>query len=183
MKAPLKLLLFLDSLVLFAGAMLAPLYTVFVLDRGGSFLAAAASWGMLGITAGLVTLFLIHVEDRLKETEIAIALGYFILALGFYGYLLVEGAAALIFDQMLVGLGLAIATPAYGAVFFKHLTKKSQPFGWSVRQGLTYIVLGAGSLVGGVVITLGGFGVVFMIMGTLALLSAVAILALPRRLL
>ncbi len=183
MNSSLRILLFVDALVLFAGAFLSPIFALFVQHLGGTLLTAASSWGVFCLVAAFVTFFLVKIEDRLKESELAIALGYCMLAFGYYAYLLVENITGLLAVQALLGLGVAVMTPAYGAVFFKHLKRREHARGWSLWQALGFLAAGCGALIGGTVATFAGYATLFTLMGTLALLSALVIVALPRKLL
>jgi len=65
----LRILLITDGLVLIAGAMLGPIYTLFVEKIGGNLLDASLSGGIFAFGAGITTLIAGKFADKFKEKE------------------------------------------------------------------------------------------------------------------
>lgn len=183
MNHAVRLLLFINGIYAFALAMFGPIYAIFVADIGGDILAASGAWAAFSIVAGVVTLIIGKLEDRLKETELAIVFGDIIIALGFWSYMFVESPASLLWVQVLIGLGVAFGSPAYDAVFSRHLDHKRETFEWGTWEAIHMITSGLGALFGGIVATLAGFTTLFFLMGLLSLGSAVIVLITPRKVL
>ena len=118
-----KAMLFADSLILIATAMLAPIYALFVERIGGDLLDAGITFGAFSLAAGIVTLVSGTFTDRVKQAELIIVLGYIVTALGFISYIFVDTMVTLVFAQIVVGIGTAIRYPAFDAVFSSHLDK------------------------------------------------------------
>lgn len=83
----LRILLATNAIILFAGAMLGPIYALFVEDIGGSLLDASIAGGMFALAAGITTLVSGRYADKIKENEFVVVAGYLIMALGFYFYI------------------------------------------------------------------------------------------------
>jgi MFS family permease len=184
MNKALKILLSVDFLVIFSGAMIGPFYAVFVIDRvGGDLLDAGISWSIFAVVSGIITLLIGKMTNSAREQELVIAAGYLISGLSFLGYLLVDSIWELFLIQVFLGIGGAISSPAYSAVYSTHLTKGEFIFQWGSWEGMNKIALGIGALAGGLIVSFFGFVPLFALMGALPIVSSVIILLLPRELL
>lgn len=172
-----------NAIILFAGAMLGPIYALFVEEIGGSLLDASIAGAVFALTAGITTLISGRYVDKIRENEYIIVLGYLIMALGFYLYIFVDTIFLLLIIQVIIGLGEAIYSPAFDALYSKHLDKKKSGLEWGVWESTDYFSAALAALVGGVVVTNFGFSAMFVIMGSISLISAVYIVLLPRKVL
>ncbi|MBU0707092.1 MFS transporter [Patescibacteria group bacterium] len=180
MKKALKLLLLFDTMVMFSTAMLTPIYAVFVEEIGGDILSASQSWAIFTLVAGVVIFLMGKMEDKVKEQELAISLGYFIIGVGYLGYLMVSSVLSLFIVQIIIGLGFAISSPAFSASFTRHLETGKYASQWGSWESTDYIVTALGALAGGVVATIYGFTSLFVIMAIFCFVSAIIIYLLPR---
>lgn len=88
-----------------------------------------------------------------------------------------------VFLQILLGLGEALGTPAFDAIFAEHLDggKHIEEYAdWKLILNWTTAV---GTILGGLVVTTLGFSWLFAIMSVLAVLSFFGVLVQPRKLL
>lgn len=177
----LRILLITDGLVVLAGAMLGPIYALFVRDIGGDILDTGLAASVFTATAGVVVFFSGRLSDRIKENELIVALGYAVRGTGFLGYLLVDSIMTLLLVQVVVGIGEALCSPAYDALFSKHLNPGRSGSQWGTWESMNYFALAVGALVGSAIVSLFGFPVLFVIMGCFAYTSACYIYFLPRR--
>jgi MFS family permease len=176
-------MLFADSLILVATAMLGPIYALFVERIGGDLLDAGITFGAFSFAAGIVTLISGTFTDRIKEAELIIVLGYVVTAIGFLSYVFVENMTALIFAQVVVGIGTAIRYPAFDAVFSSHLDKGEGGREWGAWESTLYFTSAFGAVMGGYLASEFGFDYIFVIMSVLSFAAAVYIYSLPRKLL
>lgn len=184
MPRALKILLFTDGLYFLAAAMLGPIYAVFVEKIGGDLLTAGTSFAVFSFVMGVLILLFGKIEDAfLKETELWICAGYLVTAVGFFCYLLIESPWHLFIVQAIIGIGRAISSPAYSAIYSKHLNYKKAAFQWGAWDSMTNLAIGGGAIVGSLLAATFGFQILFVIMGTLSLLSCFVILLLPRKIL
>jgi len=184
MPIALRILLITDGLFLLASAMIGPIYAIFVEEIGGDILTAGASFAVFSLVLGLLILMMGKIEDVvLKETELWICAGYFIIAFGFFGYLLIKTPVHLFFIQAILAIGVAVESPAFCAVYSRHLDKKRTAFQWGAWDATHNLTAALGALIGSAIAAFLGFNILFILMGCLALLSCLIILFLPRRVL
>ena len=183
MKLPFKILLFSESIILFAGALFGPIYAIFVEEIGGDILDASTAFAIFSITSGVVVFLISRMEDRIKEQELLVVVGYAIIGLGYFGYLFVQTPLHLFLLQAFIGVGIALYLPASDAMYSKHLDYTHAASNWGMWEGMNRLVLGVGALAGGLIVSAFGFPILFILMGIVCLASALFIFLLPRRVL
>ena len=179
----LRILLVTNGLILLAGAMLGPIYALFVEEIGGDLLDASLAGGIFALAAGITVLISGRYADKIKENELIIVLGYVIMGIGFLLYTQVNSIISLLLIQVLIGFGEAIYTPAFDAQYSKHLNKHKFGRQWGAWEALMYFSTAAGAVIGGFIASYLGFNALFIIMGILSLASALYIWILPRKVL
>lgn len=184
MSIALKILLASDGLVLLAGAMLGPIYALYVEEIGGDILTAGTSFAVFSLVMGVLILVFGKIEDAiLEQKEIWICLGYLLMAVGFFSYLFVQSPYHLFIVQAVLGVGGAIEAPAYSAVYSKHLDHKRSAFQWGAWDAIKNFSAAFGALVGATLATIFGFDLLFVLMGSLALISGAIVYFVPRKIL
>ncbi|MCA9385382.1 MFS transporter [Candidatus Dojkabacteria bacterium] len=180
LNSSLRILLATNSLILLAGAMLAPIYALFVEDIGGSLMDASIAGGIFALFAGVTTFISGKISDSFKENELIIVLGYVIVGIGFLSYLWANSIVALFIIQALIGIGEAIYSPAFDAVYSKHLDTKSAGTQWGAWESMNYFTSAIGAIVGGSIVTIFGFNTLFICMFALCITSGLYIYHLKR---
>lgn len=178
-----RILLVTNGLILIAGAMLGPIYALFVEKIGGDLLDASYAFGAYALAAGIATLVSGRYADKLKENELIVVVGYGIMGLAFLGYMLVNSIWSLLVIQMIIGLGEAIYVPAFDAIYSKYLDGHKSGREWGAYEAISYFITALGAISGGFLVTLFGFNMIFVAMGLLSFASAIYIFRLPRRVL
>ena len=178
-----RILLITNGLILTAGAMLGPIYALFVGKIGGDLLDASYAFGAYALTAGITTLISGRYADKLKENELIVVFGYGILGMAFFGYTLVNSMWSLLIVQIIVGLGEAIYSPAFDAVYSKHLDGHKSGREWGAWESINYFTIAFGAISGRFLVTFLGFNAMFIVMGLISFASAIYIFRLPRRVL
>jgi len=179
----LRILLATNVMILVAAAMLAPIYAIFVEEIGGDLLDASIAGSIFAFVAGFTSFLSGEYVDKLKEKRYLIVVGYLLMALGFFLYLFVHSVWMLFVVQVVIGLGEAIYSPAFDALYSKHLDKLKEGLEWGAWESLNYFSLGVGALSGGFIVNFLGFQFLFIIMGVLCLSSALYILFLNKKVL
>jgi MFS family permease len=179
----LRILLITNGMVLISGAMLIPIYALFVEEIGGSLMDASLTGGIFALVAGITTLFAGRFADRIKRDELIVAYGYAISGIGFMLYNFVDSIWFLFAVQALVGFAEAFYSPAFDKLYTKHVTMKKAGREWGVWESLNYFSIAIGAIVGGLIVTAFSFKLLFMIMAVLCCLSAIYIWRLPKRVL
>ena len=183
MNKALGILLFVDSLVLLAGAMIGPIYALFVDKIGGDLLTASITFAVFSIVSGIATFLIGKFEDLMKEQELALGGGYFLSGLAYIGYLLVQSPFHLFLTQVLLGIGTALLKPAFDALMSKHLDQNRAASQWGAWESMNSVTLGIGAVIGGIIVINFGFPTLFVTMATLCFTSALFIFLMPRRVL
>lgn len=177
----LRILLSTNAIILLSGAMLGPIYALFVEDVGGDLLDASIAGGLFAVAAGIVVFLFGRWSDQVKESELIIVAGYLIVALGFLLLVFVTEVWMLFVVQVIIGFGEAVYSPAFDAVYSKHLTKKSAGAQWGAWESMNYFITAIGAILGGLIVTEFGFVPLFVIMSVITALSGFYILFLPRK--
>ncbi len=179
----LRILLVTNGLVLLAGAMLGPIYALFVEEIGGNLLDASLTGGFFALAAGITTLIAGKYADKSKRDEIIVAWGYIVMGIGFFLYTLVDSIWFLFGVQVVIGFAEAFYSPAFDALFSKHITKKKAGREWGAWESMNYFAVAVGSVIGGLIVTSFGFNTLFILMSLLCFVSAGYIFHLGKRVL
>ncbi|PID70065.1 hypothetical protein CSB37_03585 [bacterium DOLZORAL124_38_8] len=179
----LKILLVTNSMVLISGAMIAPIYAIFVEKIGGDLLDASFASALFAVVAGITTFFSGRISNKMTEDKKVVSLGYLLIASAFFGYTQVESMTTLLFMQILLGIGESIYSPPFDAEFSRHLDKGESASEWGIWESTNYFSSAIGALFGGYIATTFGFNTLFIIMGILSLSSSVYLYFLPKKVL
>jgi len=172
-----------NTAMVFVIGLLTPFYAVFVQKIGGNIASAGFSWAVFSIVAGVLTLLFAKWQLKVKEQELLLALGYLIRGLVFLSYAFMGSIAQLIFTQVLWGVGAALGTPAFDAVYSAHTSKEDSIVQWGQWEGIAAIATGLAAIVGGILIQEVGYSVVFIGMAVICFLLGIYIWRLPREVL
>ncbi|MFH1188967.1 MAG: MFS transporter [bacterium] len=185
MKNPLNkaitILLATNGLILVAGAMLGPIYAIFVDKIGGNLLDASYAFGIFALAAGATAFISGKYSDKIKENEIILIIGYGIIGIGFLGYIVVNSIFTLLIVQVIIGLGEAIYAPTFDSIYSKHLDIHGRD--WGAWEAIHYLTAAIGAVSGGLLVTFFGFNTMFITMSALCFVSGIYIFLLPRSIL
>ncbi len=179
----LRILIITNAMVLVAGAMLGPIYALFVEEVGGSLLDASITGGIFALAAGLTTLLAGTFADKIRHDEKIVAFGYMVMGIGFFMYLFVNSIWFLFLVQVVIGFGEAIYAPAFDALYSLHITEKKAGREWGAWESMNYFTIAIGAVVGGLLVSNFGFNIIFIAMGLLCIASSAYIHLLPSRVL
>lgn len=168
----LKILLVTNSLILLAGAMLGPIYALFVEQIGGDLLDASIAGGLFALSAGVISLIFGHLSDKIQRSEWVIISGYALIGLGFSLYLFVDSVLFLFAVQILIGFGEAMYSPAFDKLYSLNLSEGRGGTEWGAWESMNYFTAAFGALAGGLIVTRFGFNAIFIIMAILCYVSA-----------
>ena len=177
-----KVLLVTNSIILLAGAMIGPIYALFVEDIGGDLLDASLAGAVFALAAGITVLVSGRWSDRVKDPELIVVLGYVVIGLGFLSLIWVDSIWTLLVVQAIIGFGEALYSPAYDVVYSQHLDKGSEGREWGLWEAMYYFSTTAGALIGGLIASYYGFTALFVIMMALSFCSALYVYLQPRKL-
>jgi MFS family permease len=179
----LRILLLTNGLILLAGAMLGPIYALFVKQIGGDLLDASFAGGLFALAAGVTTLIAGKYADKNKRNEHIVAFGYAMMGLGFLLYVFVNSIWFLFGVQIIIGFAEAFYSPAFDALYSKHITKKKAGREWGAWESMNYFSIAIGAGVGGLIVSNFGFNTIFIVMSSLCFISAIYIFHLRKKVL
>lgn len=183
MRRPTKILLTTQMIAVGAAGMLVPIYAIYVGKIGGDILVAAGAWTIFSIVSGTLTMLFGRLTDRVREPEYFIIAGFFAAAVGYVGYLFVQNPTHLFIVQMVLGVSVALMTPAHDALYTEHLDGGRFASEWGFWEGMWNITEAVAALAGGLVVAWFGFKTLFIVMAVLAFSTGIYIWFLPRRVL
>lgn len=176
-----RVLLFTNAMILLAGAMLGPIYALFVEEVGGDLLDASVAGGLFALAAGLTTFISGKVSDQIRHSEKIMVFGYAVMGLGFLFYRWTDSVWMLFVIQVLIGFGEAIYSPPFDQIYSKHLARTKAGEQWGAWEAMNYFMAAIGAFLGGLIVHRFGFDVLFVTMAVLCFTSAFYLLFLPTR--
>lgn len=182
-NSSLKILFIYNGMFVFAGSLLGPLYAVYVGLLDKNILSVSATWSTFLIATVVFTLIISKIGDRIKEKEYLLLAGFLVRATAWFMFIFADNIFHLILLQTLLGLGEALGTPAFDAIFAEHLDSGRHIKEYSDWKLVLSAATGVGTMIGGVIATKFGFQWLFVSMSILALIAFSGVLVQPRKLL
>lgn len=179
----LKVLFTLNSIFVFGGSLFGPLYAIYVQELDNKIVTVSMTWAVFMITSTIFMSLVSKYGDKVKEQEYLLAAGFLARAVAWFGYLFVTNISGLVCIQIILGLGEALGTPSWNAIFAKHLDGHKEIMDYSNWHIINNLLIALSTVIGGILVTYFGFNVLFAAMSMLALVSFVGVLITPRRVL
>jgi len=176
----LRILVTINAALVFVMGMFGPFYAVFVERLGGDIRLIGLSWALYAIVAGILMIFFSRWELRVKEQELLLSLGYFLMSAAFLSYAFMNNIPQLIMTQVLLGIAVAVATPVMDSLYTAHTTREEAIAQWGGRDGFSAIASGVAALIAGVLIQGFGYGTIFMLMAVIMAFLGIYVWRLPR---
>lgn len=172
-----------NGVFVFAGSLLGPLYAVYIESIDLGFLSISFTWSVFLLSSTFAMIVVRKYGDRVEEKEYLLLAGYLIRALVWFSYPFVGGLVGVLILQVLLGIGEALGTPSYDAIFAEHLDNGKHVEEYTNWKLISSILSAIAVLIGGFIVQTYGFNVLFFIMGILAIISFIGVLIKPRELL
>ena len=178
----LRLLFVCNGIFVLAASLFGPLYAVYVqrLGHGNGILTISTTWSVFLFATTFFTWLISRIGDKIPKEDLLVA-GFLLRAFVWLAYIFITNIPELIVLQILLGLGDALGSPSFDAIFAEHLDKNVHVREYADWHLISNIVSGAGTVLGGVIVTKFGFPLLFIVMAIFALLSTVGVLSHPRR--
>jgi len=173
MNIKLKLLLSASVVGNFSAGLLGPIYALFVQEINGNIMVASISYAIYTLMFASLTTFMGKLEDKKFNKEEMVFIGYLILCIGNLLFLFIKGPLHLYLVQALMGIGVAIVTPAWEALYSLALDKGKESSEWSYWNSGAGLAVAFASLLGGIIVSYYGFKTLFVIMALFHLASTV----------
>ncbi len=179
----LKILFLFNGIFVFAAMLLGPLYAVFVETIDENVLAISFSWAAFLLSATLFTYIVSQRGDSLREKEYLLMGGFLIRGVSWLLFILAGNVFHLIIIQALLGLGEALGSPSFNAIFAEHLDEGMQIKEYSSWQVIQNVITALATIIGGLIVANFGFIPLFIAMSGLAFISFFGVLVQPREVL
>ncbi len=179
----LRVLFLYNGIFVCAAAMLGPLYAIYVEKFIDGVTAVSISWAAFLISTSIFTFIVARKGDGVKEKKILLLAGYMIRIVSWVMLIFVHNLTALVFVQILLGLGESLGTPAFNAIVAEHLDNNKYIKEYSSWSLVFNLSSAAGILAGGTIVNRFGFKSLFLVMSGLSLIAFFGILLKPRKLL
>lgn len=177
----LRILLITNAIILIAGAMLGPIYAIFVEGIGGDLLDASLTAGVFNLAAGITTFIAGKYSDKSKHPVKIVIIGYFLMGIGFFLLVFVKSIYALFAVQALIGFSEALYNPAFDSLYSKHLKKKEAGEGWGAWESSQYFSVTVGIAIGGFITYFFGFAFLFILMSVFSMATALYLHLLSKK--
>lgn len=172
-----------NGIFVFAAAMLTPIYALYAEHIGATLFIVSTLTAVFLLSRVFFTLLVRVWGDSIHEKEYLLLAGFFIRAIAWFSLVFADSVIFLYVIQILLGLGEAVGTPSFHAIFAKHLDTGKRISEYASWDIVATVSMAIGTLLGGYVVSIYGFETLFIIMSILALISFVGILIKPRELL
>lgn len=172
MKNGLKILIAADAFATLALGMIGPIYAIFVENIGGDILDVGWAYFVFTFTSGAVLYLISTWENKIKHKEKLVVLGYLINALGCFLYFFVDTQMALLVVQVVLGIGVAVVSPAFDSIYSHFVTSEKEASDWGAWEAMGYFVAAIGAVAGSMIANTFGFGALFLVMSAAALVGA-----------
>lgn len=180
---PLRVILATNIFVLIGGAMLAPIYAVYVDNIGGDLLDAGIAAALFAAAAGVTSLVSGAFADRVKHKHRLVGFGYILTGFGFLSYIFVDSVWQLFAAQVFIGLIQASYDPVFDGLYTKFIGNvKRASSRWGLWEAGNYFSIAIGSVTGAAIVAYTSFATMFILMASLCFASGMYLLAAGKRL-
>jgi len=178
MRNGLKILILADAWANLALGMIGPIYAIFVEQIGGDILDVGWAYFAFTFTSGAV-LYLISVwENKVLYKEKLVVIGYAVNTIGCLLYFFTSTQFMLLITQVVLGIGVALVSPAFDALYSHFVKTKEEASDWGAWEAMGYMVAAIASLLGSFVVSNFGFKYLFVCMTVASLFGATVSLLL-----
>ena len=153
-----SILLQTNTMMVFVAALLAPMYSFFIIKVGGTFLDATLAWVLFAASTGITMMSTVGLSTQQKQRELYIVLGYLTIAIGMISLLFAHTIVQVLYISVLVGIGNGLSTPMFKELCAKYHDTKNGYQPWHV---LNYFVFAIGALLGYVLHSVFCFYIIF----------------------
>lgn len=167
-----------ESLYIGSTGLILPLIAVFISSNilYGNIVAAGIGVTIYTLTKSTIRIPISKYCDNNQLHKQYMITGYFIMAVIPAGYYLMQNIYHYYALQIIGGIGAAIGRAGWYGIFSKNIEKNKEAYTWGVMQTATGLAEAATAAVGGVVVVLFGFHILFLITTIIGLLSAITLM-------
>lgn len=175
-RAHLRVLFLYNGLFVLAGNLLGPLYGLYAQQLKGSITTVSMSWIVLLVSTTFFSIFLTGPMGRAERKENLLLAGYLVRALAWMGFMFITSINELLVLQALLGLGEALGSPAFDALFAEKMNANNRIGEYARWKLVSNVMTMVGIGLGGVIVASFGFTALFGLMALLAMFSFIGLL-------
>jgi MFS family permease len=106
--------------------------------------------------------------------------GTFLTGLVPFGFMVSSQAWHIYAFHVLHAVGMAMVVPSWSAIFTRHIDKGQEASEWSLRSTALGFGAGVAGALGGILVAVYGFNIVFLLVGSLSIISSLILLAINK---
>jgi MFS family permease len=175
----------LSDMLLFSGwGLITPIFSVFILEKvvGATLVVIGTSTAIYWLTRSIIQLPLAGLLDRTegeKDDFYTLVVGLLLISSSAFAFTVVHNVRELFLVQGLHAIGFAFYTPAWSAIFSRHMDKDRIALSWSLNSTSLGISSGIAGFLSGIIAEQFGFRAIFIIAGLFSLFAALIIFIVP----
>lgn len=173
-----------DLFLITGWGLISPIFAIFVIEKiaGATIatvgIAAAVYWILKAFIQMPIGIYLDKTEGEKDDFYVLIG-GLVLASLTAFLFIFIDKIWQLFLLQVVHALAFALYTPAWAAIFSRHLDKNRYAFDWSLDSTIVALASGVSGAIGGLVAQTFGFEIIFIGASILTLIAAVVIFVLP----
>ena len=184
-----KILITSDFVLNSGWGLLAPVFAIFLLEKIalGDPAQGAKIAGFASLIYWIVKSFLqIPIGNYLdknhgeKDDFWFMVFGTFLTGLTPFGYLISSLPWHIYVFQVLHAIGMAMVVPSWSAIFTRHIDRGQEAFEWGVESTSLGFGAGIAGAIGGILVALFGFNVIFILVGIFNTVSVFLLLLIHK---
>lgn len=182
-----RILIASDFLLQSGWGLIGPIFAIFLTQqvKGGSLEAvgfiAAVYWITKSCAQPFIARFL-DIKKGEKDDFKTLIFGMYIANLIPLGYLFSTHISQIFLLEFIRGLAMACVIPTWAAMFTRHIDKGWEAFSWSIESTSIGFAAGFAAAFGGVMVSIMGFKIVFILVSVLGLAASSVLLLIRHRL-
>jgi len=179
----LSLLVLSDIFILSSFGLIAPIFAVFIMENliGGSIVTAGLATTIFLVVKSSVQLPLSkYFIDKHNHKARFLVMGTFLIITVPFIYVTAKSVNTIFIAQAIYGLGAALAYPAWFSLFTIYMDKKQRGFEYAIYTTAVGISVAIAAFLGAKLAEVVGFKALFFIVGAVAFLGFLFLIALYR---
>jgi len=161
-----------------------PIFAIFIVDEvSGATVAtvgfAAAVYWILKAAFQIPIGFFLDKNEGEKDDFYTLVTGLVVASVTAFLFITIDKVWELLVLQAFHALGFALYTPAWNAIFTRHLDKNHYALDWSLDSTIAAFAAGFSGAIGGWIAATYGFHYIFIGASALTMIAAIIIFVLP----
>ncbi len=184
-----KFLIYSDFVLSSGWGFIGPIFAIFIVQKiaAGNPIEGAKIAGFASLTYWVVKSVLqIPIGKNLdknhgeKDDFRFMVFGTFLTGLVPFGFMISSEPWHIYAFHVLHAIAMAMVVPSWSAIFTRHIDKGREAFEWSLRSTSLGFATGIAGALGGILVAVYGFDIIFVLVGSLSMVSALVLLMIDK---